>query len=285
MGSEFCVTQNDINLYCECVGQGEPLLMIHGGGVDGHFFQETAGMLSSCYQVTVYGRRGYGRSQASEDGDCSVIVQSKDALAVLERQGGKCSVVAHSLGCLIAMELAAEHPSAVKNLILHEPPVIEELYDEAELQENWDMMEAYVREDRIGKAVFQFLAMCGPRDERGRKQTEEELEYADQNIRNFLKNELPILHYQPKYTQLAGIPIVIGVGEQKEGYWKIGKAFVGEIKLQTDSFSGRAQLPQRFAGRICLPCDRDFKNNDTLCLQEHTRLMKSKFASCCITFN
>ena len=254
MVSEFCVTQNDISLHCECVGQGEPLLMIHGGGVDGYFFQETAGLLSLCYQVTVYDRRGYGRSQAA-DGDCSVAAQSKDALAVLERQGGKCSVVAHSLGCLIAMELAAEHPSAVKNLILHEPPVIEELYDEAELQENWNMMEAYVREDRIGKAVLQFLAMCGPRDERGRKQTEEELEYADQNIRIFLKNELPILHYQPKYTQLAEIPIVIGVGEQnrKRGIGKSAKLLSEKLNCKLIHFPGGHNCPRDLPGEFaCL---------------------------------
>ena len=138
---------------------------------------------------------------------------------------------------------------------MYKRQVIEELYDEAELQEKWNMMEAYVREDRIGKAVLQFLAMCGPRDERGRKQTEEELEYADQNIRNFLKNELPILHYQPKYTQLAEIPIVIGVGEQnrKRGIGKSAKLLSEKLNCKLIHFPGGHNCPRDLPGEFaCL---------------------------------
>ena len=54
-------------LYTRHIGQGQPLLLIHGAVVDSEFFTDFAEILSEKYHVITYDRRGYGYSGADSE--------------------------------------------------------------------------------------------------------------------------------------------------------------------------------------------------------------------------
>ena len=59
------VDADDIRIYCETYGEGEPLVMFHGGGLGSPY--EVGGLIDALralkrYQVTVVSTRGHGRT-------------------------------------------------------------------------------------------------------------------------------------------------------------------------------------------------------------------------------
>jgi len=96
----------------------QPLLLIHGTGGDGSSWDSLVPLLADRYRVIAYDRRGYGRSHAAH---------AEDARAILdERAPGEAAlVVGWSAGSIVALELAALHPSRVRGLVLLEPPLWE----------------------------------------------------------------------------------------------------------------------------------------------------------------
>ena len=54
--------KDDVSLYYEVRGSGEPLILIHGVIVDADLYSKAAELLSRYYQVITYDRRGNSRS-------------------------------------------------------------------------------------------------------------------------------------------------------------------------------------------------------------------------------
>ncbi|GIO29310.1 MULTISPECIES: alpha/beta fold hydrolase [Paenibacillus] len=132
--SGFVKTEGD-ELYYEVRGEGEPLLMITGGGGDAGFYTYVADILADEYQVITYDRRGNSRSTRNEPQNFEVSQQARDAVAVLEAVGHPSAYVfGNSGGAVFALELAARHPQAVKAMVVHEPPVVRLLPDAAKWQ-------------------------------------------------------------------------------------------------------------------------------------------------------
>ena len=108
----------------ETVGQGEPLVLIHGSIIGDAFsplLREPA--LTSRYEVTNYHRRGFLGS-TPHTGEFSIEQQAADARAVIEHvAGGRAHVAGHSYGGVTALQLALDAPEAVHSLSLLEPPL------------------------------------------------------------------------------------------------------------------------------------------------------------------
>jgi pimeloyl-ACP methyl ester carboxylesterase len=94
----------------------EPLLLIHGTGADASAWDSLLPLLADRYRPIAYDRHGYGRPHAAH---------AEDARAILdERAPGQAAlVVGWSAGAIVALELAALHPSRVRGLVLLEPPL------------------------------------------------------------------------------------------------------------------------------------------------------------------
>ncbi len=58
------ITANNISIYYEIHGEGEPLILISGMGGDRTFWQSSIGPLSKCYKVIVFDTRGIGKTDA-----------------------------------------------------------------------------------------------------------------------------------------------------------------------------------------------------------------------------
>jgi pimeloyl-ACP methyl ester carboxylesterase len=118
------VTTEGDTLYLEIRGDGAPLLFIPGGGGDGATYSAVADRLSDEFKVITYDRRANGRSTINFPDRFDIQQESRDAVAVLGAAGESSAFVAgNSSGAVIALDMAATQPRAVKGVIAHEPPL------------------------------------------------------------------------------------------------------------------------------------------------------------------
>jgi pimeloyl-ACP methyl ester carboxylesterase len=128
------ISANDVELYYDVTGEGDPLLLVHGGWSDHHNWQAVAPGLAQSFLVVAYDRRGHGQSErASNQGtrrdqedDLAVLIEKLDC--------GPVHVAGTSFGASIAIGLAARRPELVRSLIAHEPPLISLVAHDPEIQ-------------------------------------------------------------------------------------------------------------------------------------------------------
>lgn len=99
-------------------GEGPPVLLIQGTGIAASGWRRQVEGLRDRYHCASFDNRGVGRSSPA-DRSLSVAQMADDACAVLDALGwSSAHVVGHSLGGLIAQELALRAPTRVRSLAL-----------------------------------------------------------------------------------------------------------------------------------------------------------------------
>ena len=99
-------------------GTGEPVILIHGGAVDGRFFKDNVPALAERFRVINMDLWGHGRSP-DRDGPFSLRSFAADAADLIERvAGGRAHVVGHSIGAVVALALALARPEVVDRLVM-----------------------------------------------------------------------------------------------------------------------------------------------------------------------
>ena len=143
-------------------GQGEPVLLIHGGFIsDALSLVAREAALTERHRVIWYRRRGHGGSK-SQSGEFSIAEQARDAQALLAHLGvERAHVVGHSGGGVIAIELALQAPQLVRSLVVLEPAIFPPPLAKAFPAMIAPAMEAY-RSGNIGAAVDLFMDMVAP---------------------------------------------------------------------------------------------------------------------------
>ena len=100
------------------VGAGDPVLLIQGVGAVGNAWRPQVEAFREQYSVITIDNRGIGASTITTNG-LTIEGMADDALAILDAEGiGRCHVVGHSMGGLIAMQLALTSPRRVRSLTL-----------------------------------------------------------------------------------------------------------------------------------------------------------------------
>ncbi len=113
-------------------GTGDPVLLVHAG-VFGAWFEPLAGLLPG--RTIRMLRAGY-TGGPPPPGPIEIAGHAAHAAAVLDAlDTGPATVVTHSSGCVIALQLAADRPDLVRGLVLSEPPLLDPLLDPADLPE------------------------------------------------------------------------------------------------------------------------------------------------------
>lgn len=117
------ISTDQVELHYDATGNGETLVLIHGGWSDRNNWLPVLPGLAERYRVVAYDRRGHGHSQrgvAGSRGD-----QEDDLAALIEGLGGEAvNLAGTSFGASIAIGLASRRPELVRSLIAHEPPLI-----------------------------------------------------------------------------------------------------------------------------------------------------------------
>ena len=104
--------------FCEMVGQGPPLLLLHGVGLNRTTWRAQAVRLSRHFTVVTYDHLGHGRSRHIEpdttlDDFVDQLVRVMDLLQI-----NKGHVVGFSFGGLVAQRFAVKHPERLNKLVL-----------------------------------------------------------------------------------------------------------------------------------------------------------------------
>ena len=109
---------NDIQLYYEITGQGQPLLFIHGLGSSTRDWEAQVSPFAANYQVITFDLRGHGRSD-KPPGPYTLPLFTADTAGLLKALGlDAAHVVGISLGGGIAFQLALDYPELVKTLTI-----------------------------------------------------------------------------------------------------------------------------------------------------------------------
>jgi pimeloyl-ACP methyl ester carboxylesterase len=121
-------------------GEGEPLILLHGGQGDYRSWTPQMAAFSRHYRVISYSRRYHYPNNNPLTADYrSACTEADDLAAFIERLGlGRVHLVGTSMGAFTALVLAVEHPEMVRSLVLAEPPV-----------------HRWAKDDRHGRALYQ----------------------------------------------------------------------------------------------------------------------------------
>ena len=96
------IEKDDVSLYYEVRGNGDPLILIHGVIVDANLYASAADLLANYYQVITYDRRGNSRSVFKGEPHFSMEGQAQDILSLMEALGiDKAYIVGQSAGAII----------------------------------------------------------------------------------------------------------------------------------------------------------------------------------------
>ncbi len=99
-------------------GEGDPLVLMHGGLVDARFFDPNVGPLAERFHVFLPERRGHGHTP-DVDGPITYQLMTDDTIAFIDHVVGEpADLVGHSDGAFVAMQVAMQRPDLVKRLVM-----------------------------------------------------------------------------------------------------------------------------------------------------------------------
>ncbi|MBT3311274.1 MAG: alpha/beta fold hydrolase [Desulfobacterales bacterium] len=115
----FAATKDNIHLYYETIGEGEPLLLVMGQGSDHRGWDGVRDDFASKFQVIVYDHRGTGQSDMPEHPPYSTQSFAQDAVAILDHLGiQRAHAYGISMGGRVCQWLGLDHPDRIGSLVL-----------------------------------------------------------------------------------------------------------------------------------------------------------------------
>ena len=112
------VKVGDINIHYEIHGEGEPLILIAGHGLDLSSWTPQIPAFSEKHRVVAFDNRGAGRTDVP-DSPYTIEAMASDTVGLLDALSiDEAHVCGISMGGYIAQELAIRHPHRVKKLVL-----------------------------------------------------------------------------------------------------------------------------------------------------------------------
>jgi pimeloyl-ACP methyl ester carboxylesterase len=119
VGSGTTMPIRDVSLFVDVVGDGYPLVLMHGGPGADHWTLLPFGRLADRFTLIFYDHRCNGRSVGAPLTSMTWDNLTADADALRERLGfEKWAVLGHSFGGKVALEYALRYPSSLSHLVL-----------------------------------------------------------------------------------------------------------------------------------------------------------------------
>jgi pimeloyl-ACP methyl ester carboxylesterase len=112
-------------LYVKQLGNGEhPLVFVHGLSATHEFFRpliDAAGFAET-HKLYLYDFEGHGLSPVNSTAEPSLQDHVEDLLGIFQKFGLKrATIIAHSMGCMIAEAFATQHASLIDKMVLLGP--------------------------------------------------------------------------------------------------------------------------------------------------------------------
>jgi pimeloyl-ACP methyl ester carboxylesterase len=121
-GSSGYADVNGIKLYHEIYGQGDPLVLLHGGLMTIGEMSTPLAPLAAAHKVIAVELQGHGRT-ADTDRPLSFETLADDIAALLDHLGiANADVVGLSLGAAVGLRTAIQHPDKVRRLVVISSP-------------------------------------------------------------------------------------------------------------------------------------------------------------------
>lgn len=140
---------------CDYGGDGLPLVLMHGAGMDQRSLAPIAERLSPTHRVVTFDFRGHGRSQSAP---WSVAAAVQDLVDVAEAHGLDAPAVGgHSLGGMVALAYGTGHPSCpgVVNIDGHGRGRPDQYvgYDEGQVLQGWATQDRRIDQLTTGRVA------------------------------------------------------------------------------------------------------------------------------------
>ena len=155
---------NGINLYYETYGQGEPLVLLHGGIGAIEMFGEVLTRLAESRQVIAVDLQAHGRT-ADIDRPISLEAMGDDVAALVKHLGlEKADVMGYSMGGGTAVSVAIRHPEVVRKLVAVSFPYKRDGWY-PEIRAGMSQMGAAAAEPMKQTPMYQLYSQIAPRVE------------------------------------------------------------------------------------------------------------------------
>lgn len=155
-----CVQLAEVSIRLEDLGQGEPLLLLHGFPATRHLWSQVAPLLVDAgYRALIPDLPGYGDSSAPADVRIDMASQAAWMLELLERlEVTRPVVIAHDVGSAAAQIMVASAPERIRGLaVLDGVYAAEWAMDAVASIQTWEPAEAHrlfaVLARRVGKSA------------------------------------------------------------------------------------------------------------------------------------
>jgi pimeloyl-ACP methyl ester carboxylesterase len=107
---------NGIKIWYAVFGQGEPVILLHGGLANSNYWGNQVQALQDHYQVIVMDSRGHGRS-SRDNTPYGYDLMASDVLGLMDfLKIQKAAIVGWSDGAIIGLDIAMHHPDRVTKL-------------------------------------------------------------------------------------------------------------------------------------------------------------------------
>jgi pimeloyl-ACP methyl ester carboxylesterase len=194
---------NDIRVYYETYGEGEPLLLLHGNGGSIENFLMQIPEFSKHFKVIAVDSRAQGRTSDS-DKEISYALMASDMADLIDKLNlGSVNVVGWSDGGIIGIELAYAHPDKVKKLVT--------------IGANYSNKNFEAHGDHIRMAANDTLVIRSRRLAEKYRNTLERLSPSPEKIPEIRRKLSKLMEKYPNFTekQLEGIktPTLVIVGD------------------------------------------------------------------------
>ena len=118
------VSLNKARISYEVVGEGDPVVVVHGGpGLDHTYLRPGLDILAGSHSLVYYDQRGTGRSEAVLDAESITLDTFVEDIESLRKTLGRdrLTLLGHSFGSLLVLGYALAHPDRTRGLILMAP--------------------------------------------------------------------------------------------------------------------------------------------------------------------
>jgi pimeloyl-ACP methyl ester carboxylesterase len=254
------VINEDTEIYCERLGNGPLLLLIHGAMEDAGFYSSAADILAGKFTTVSYDRRCNSRSSGDRNADMTVTQQARDAASIINTMGfDKAIVVGRSGGAIIGLELAATRPELIDFLIVYEAPVIELLPESKAQRWRTFVDKIYTKSQREGWHAAQTDFMASLINVPDKPYPSELNERLSANVDFFFKHEFRAFYkYRANIESIRNhnVKVVTATGRDSDDayYVQATRALAAKLGCENVEFPGHHDvsfwMPEEFANAI-----------------------------------